>query len=60
MSATSASSAPVDSSLSALWSSNAGVDEHLKARREHVGRDVDVDFYFGFGCHGERSENWNR
>jgi len=32
----------------------------LKAGREHVGRNVDVDFYFGFGCHGERSENWNR
>src|SRR5258708_34613407 len=27
---------------------------------QHVGRDVDVDIGLGFGCHGERSENWNR
>src|SRR5882757_1016821 len=37
--------------IGSCWWLPAGVDEHLKAGREHIGRDVYVDFYFGFGCH---------
>ena len=37
--------------IGSCWWLPAGVDEHLKAGREHIGRNVYVDFYFGFGCH---------